>query len=305
MMLRPSVETNQVFLYCLAVAAERTGIELHAFVVMSNHWHAVLTDPEARLPQFLQLLHRLVASCMNASLGRTENFWSAEHASIVALESAEDVLDKIAYVITNPTAAGLVRSPDEWPGVITTQLGERHVATMPEVYFRRHGATMPERADCTVPPVLRDLDTETINRRLRALVARNVRQTRSKVRDSGRTFLGADGARTMSPWRTAATPEPLRRRRPTLAARDPHDRKAAIARLHAFRSTYRTALSRWKSGDRSARFPEGTYLMRAFHGACCDLAPYGQSRTETKSWPRIAIRARCSICRALNSEDGG
>ncbi|WP_437591717.1 transposase [Sorangium sp. So ce1000] len=275
MMLRPSVETNQVFLYCLAVAAERTEIELHAFVVMSNHWHAVLTDPEARLPQFLQLLHRLVASCMNASLGRTENFWSAEHASIVALESAEDVLDKIAYVITNPTAAGLVRSPEEWPGVITRRLGERHAATVPEVYFRRHGARLPERAriDCTVPPLLRHLDAETIDRRLRALVARNVRQARSKVRDSGRTFLGADGARTMSPWRTAATPEPLRRLRPTLAARDPHGREAAIARLRAFRSTYRTALSRWRSGDRSAHFPEGTYLMRVLHGACCYHTP--------------------------------
>ncbi|XXX73474.1 transposase [Sorangium sp. So ce134] len=275
MMLRPSVETNQVFLYCLAVAAERTGIELHAFVVMSNHWHAVLTDPEARLPQFLQLLHRLVASCMNASLGRTENFWSAAHASIVAVESAEDVLDKIAYVITNPTAAGLVRSPEEWPGVVTTRLGERHVATMPEVYFRGHGARLPERAriDCTIPPVLRDLGAEAIERRLRVLVARNVRQARSKVRDSGRTFLGADGARTMSPWQTTATPEPLRRRRPTLAARDPSDRKAAIARLRAFRITYRSALTRWRSGDRSARFPEGTYWMRVFHGACCDPAP--------------------------------
>ncbi|KYG07994.1 hypothetical protein BE21_26145 [Sorangium cellulosum] len=274
MMLRPSMETNQVFMYCLAVAAERAGIELHAFVVMSNHWHAVLTDPEARLPQFLQLLHRLVASCMNAFLGRTENFWSAEHASVIALESAEDVLDKIAYVITNPTAAGLVRSPEEWPGAITTRLGERHVATMPEVYFRRHGARLPERAriDCTVPPVLREQDAETLDRRLRILVARNVRQARSKVRASGRTFLGADGARTMSPWQRAAKAEPLRRRRPTVAVSDPHDRKAALARLRAFRSMYRIALSRWRSGDRTARFPEGTYMMRVFHGACCDPA---------------------------------
>jgi putative transposase len=275
MMLRPSVETNRVFLYCLAVAAERAGIELHAFVVMSNHWHAVLTDPEARLPEFLHLLHRLVASCMNASLGRTENFWAAEHASVVALESADDVLEKIAYVITNPTAAGLVRSPEEWPGVITTRLGEHHVATRPGLYFRQHGATLPERMriDCTVPPILRELGAETTVRRLRVLVARNIRQAQSKVRDNGRTFLGADGARTMSPWRTAAKPEPLRRRRPTLAARDPRDRKAALARLRVFRTTYRAALIRWRSGDRSAHFPNGTYLMRVFHGTYCDLAP--------------------------------
>jgi putative transposase len=275
MMLRPSAETNQVFLYCLAVAAERAGIELHAFVVMSNHWHAVLTDPDARLPEFLHLLHRLVASCMNASLGRTENFWAAEHASVVALEGADDVLERIAYVITNPTAAGLVRSPEDWPGVITTRLGERHVALKPGVYFRRKGVSLPDgvRIDCTVPPLLLELGAEMAGRRLRALVARNIRQARSTVRDSGRTFLGADGARTMSPWRTAATPEPLRQRRPTLAARDPRDRQAAVARLRAFRTFYRVALTRWQSGDRSARFPEGTYLMRVLHGARTDVAP--------------------------------
>jgi putative transposase len=124
-----------------------------------------------------------------------------------------------------------------------------------------------------VPPLLRELGAEMAGRRLRALVARNIRQARSTVRDSGRTFLGADGARTMSPWRTAATPEPLRQRRPTLAARDPRDRQAAVARLRAFRTFYRVALTRWQSGDRSARFPEGTYLMRVLHGARTDVAP--------------------------------
>jgi hypothetical protein len=104
-------------------------------------------------------------------------------------------------------------------------------------------------------------------------MARKIRQARSKVRDSGRTFLGADGARTMSPTRRAATPEPLRRRRPTLAARDPGDRQAALARLRAFRTVYRMALTQWQRGDRSARFPEGTYLMRVLHGARTDVAP--------------------------------
>ena len=36
-LVRPSPQLNQIFLYCLACAAERFGVEVHAFCLMSNH----------------------------------------------------------------------------------------------------------------------------------------------------------------------------------------------------------------------------------------------------------------------------
>ena len=56
-LLRPSRQLNQAFLYCLAYAAERYGIGVHAFCVMSNHMHLVVTDPRGTLPQFMQWLN--------------------------------------------------------------------------------------------------------------------------------------------------------------------------------------------------------------------------------------------------------
>ncbi|HEY7725075.1 MAG TPA: hypothetical protein VH880_07070, partial [Anaeromyxobacteraceae bacterium] len=69
-LLKPSKTTTDVFLYLLAVAARRFGIEVHAFCVLSNHFHLVVTDPHARLPAFHQFLDALVARALNASLGR-------------------------------------------------------------------------------------------------------------------------------------------------------------------------------------------------------------------------------------------
>lgn len=269
-LLRPSALTRQIFVYCLAVAAARTGVEIHALVVMSNHWHAVLTDPDARLPEMLQLHHRMVARCMNGSLGRVENFWASDQASVVRLERAEDVLDKLAYVMVNPTAAGLVESPDGWPGVITTRLGEVLAARRPDVYFRQRGR-MPEAARlvCTVPRLLRGGSEASYSRRLRALVEQGVRRARSSVRASGRSFVGAEACRNMPLSRTATTPERLGSRRPTVAAGDRKLHLAALLQLRAFRRLYRCALDRWVAGERSVRFPEGTYWMRVFHGAVC------------------------------------
>ena len=68
--LRPDPETNQIFLFCLAVAAERFGILIHAYCALSNHYHIVLTDPEGTLPAFAHWLNEYVAKCVHARLGR-------------------------------------------------------------------------------------------------------------------------------------------------------------------------------------------------------------------------------------------
>lgn len=73
-LLRPSPITNGVFLYVLAVAARRFGVRVHAFCVLSNHFHLVVTDIEARLPAFEQYLDSLVARALNACFGRWEAF---------------------------------------------------------------------------------------------------------------------------------------------------------------------------------------------------------------------------------------
>jgi len=51
-LLRPSALTNQIFLYCLAVAAERTGVLLHAVCVLSTAgWKPQGSHPSSHLPR--------------------------------------------------------------------------------------------------------------------------------------------------------------------------------------------------------------------------------------------------------------
>ena len=108
LLLRPSKLTNQLVGYLLAVAARRYGVQIHAFCVMSNHLHLVLTDPAARLPAFSQYFASLVARSVNAALGRWESFWAPASYSAVSLQTPTDVIEKAAYVLANPVAAGLV-----------------------------------------------------------------------------------------------------------------------------------------------------------------------------------------------------
>ena len=106
--LKPTKRTTQIFLYCLAVAAKRTGVKIHTVIVMSNHYHVIFTDQETKAPEFYGWVHKYVAKAINASLGRWENMWSSEKPSVVTLPDESDVLDKIVYVLSNPVKARLV-----------------------------------------------------------------------------------------------------------------------------------------------------------------------------------------------------
>src|SRR6188768_1709521 len=146
LLMRPDAETNNAFIYCLAYAAERCGIEVLFTVAMSNHHHTGIHDRDGRYPEFLECFHKLFAKCQNALRGRWENFWSSEQTSVVRLLGGEDVLSKLVYAVCNPVQAALVEHALGWPGVSSlraTLEGRGLRARRPAHFFRAEGG-MPE-----------------------------------------------------------------------------------------------------------------------------------------------------------------
>jgi REP element-mobilizing transposase RayT len=268
-LLKPTPLTNMIFAFCLAMAAIRTGVLLHAFCVLSNHWHGVVTDPQGRLPEFLAYLHKYVSKCINASLGRWENLWSSEPPSIVRLESDEDVLDKIAYVMTNPLAAGLVKRSSKWPGLREYQPGT-HIVRRPRVFFRSNGP-MPEVASLTLvpPPLKGSTSTSETIRRVKQAVADREAELRKQLAIEGKKPLGLKAIRAQKVTDTPWTKEPRRRLSPRVAAKDKWRRVEALRRVKAFVDAYREAYERWKAGILEVVFPPGTYALRIHAGVRC------------------------------------
>jgi REP element-mobilizing transposase RayT len=270
-LLRPAKLTRRIFLYVLAVAAHRYNIQVHAFCVLSNHSHLVVTDPDARLPQFMQYLNSLVARATNAFLGRWESLWAPSTYSAVALVSPEDVVAKTAYVLANPVAAGLVRTGRDWPGPWSAPelIGGATILAYRPAHFFSPTGTMPERAELalTVPPGF-DSAEEFRNQLAGALTVEE-EGAHHAVASAGRRFLGVARVLAQHPFARPAGGEPRRKLNPRVAARDKWKRAEAISRLAAFIARYRAALAEWRAGDVGAVFPAGTYLMRVAHGVPC------------------------------------
>jgi REP element-mobilizing transposase RayT len=270
-LLRPSAATNCIFLFVLAVAAKRFGVQVHALCVLSNHVHMVVTDPAACLPAFAQYVFSLVARATNGSLGRWESFWAPGSYSAVKLESPEDVAAKTAYALANPIAARLVQKGDDWPGLRTTaaQLGEATLtASRPDTFFRREGY-LPKTIDLalSVPPGFASADE------FRQRVSAALEPLEKAGEDvSGSGFLGVERVLMQKPGARPATGEPRRKLSPRIAARDRWKRREAVSRLKGFLSEYRAAWAKLRSGVRDVLFPSGTYLLRVLHGVSCASA---------------------------------
>jgi putative transposase len=267
-LLRPSRIVNAIFLYVLAVAARRFGIDIHAYCVLSNHFHLVLTDRDARLPAFHQFLDALVARATNASLGRWESFWAPNSYSAVTLATPRDIVDKVAYVLANPVAAGLVRFGRLWPGLWSDPAhvgGPAITVERPKHFFDPNGS-LPEHAtiELTTPPGFASADV------FRALVSSALAAREANAaRECSGTFVGVVGVLAQKPTRRPAGREPRRVLNPRIAARDKWKRIECIGRLREFLDAYRAAWARWCADDRDVRFPAGTYQLRVMHGAAC------------------------------------
>ena len=99
------------------------------------------------------------------------------------------------------------------------------------------------------------------------------KEAAERLRREGRKFLGERRVLTQDPYDSPTSWEKRRGLRPTFASRDKWKRIQLIALLEGFYARYREALAAWRKGDREVVFPFGTYWMRVFHGARCELAP--------------------------------
>ncbi len=274
--LTPTAVVNQVFAYCLAYAAQETGILLHAWTVMSNHFHVIVTDPEVNLPEFMALVDRLVAKCMNVELKRFESFWSPEPYSAVRLEDESVIIDKILYVLANPTAAGLVSSNAQWPGLTS---GPRACTKAPQkvrrppVFFDPLGV-MPDEVElqATVPPCLADEKPHHFAAMLAAKLKICEQDIREDLAESGRTIAGPAAVKAQDPFDCPASFRPAKDFNPRVACASKWHRFEALQRLKEFLDAYLDAWRDFQRGNKDTVFPAGTYWMRR-HAGCAAVSP--------------------------------
>jgi REP element-mobilizing transposase RayT len=263
-LLRPRKLVNDIFAYTLALVLERTGVKLHAYCVMSNHYHLLVSDPDARLPEFHQQLDSLVGRALNALYGRKETFWKQGSYSAIPLETKEDIVAKAVYVLANPVSARLVKRARSWPGLWSAPetFGGRVQVERPAHFFAAKKEP-PKALELAVPQGFESASE------FRAAVESGLEAREAEVAAEPGGYLGVARVLKQSPYERPKEKKEEPTLNPKVAAKDKGLRIELIRRLKAFLSAYKDALKVWREGKVEAVFPAGTYLMRVAHGVQC------------------------------------
>ena len=95
--------------------AIKFDVAIHAYVLMSNHMHLLVTPQSADgLPLLMQAVGRRYVRYFNASQKRSGTLWEGRYKSTL-IQTDRYLLACMAYIDLNPVRAGLVAQPQDYP----------------------------------------------------------------------------------------------------------------------------------------------------------------------------------------------
>lgn len=164
-----------VYLTLLRDFSAATGCSIHAYCLMTNHVHLLLTPTDASGPATLMYrIGQRYVPYFNRRYGRTGTLWEGRFKSCL-VDSARYVLGCYRYIELNPIEAGMVAAPASYPW--SSYCGNAGIV---ETSSSAHTQNMP-RSDAILRPAMR-------------------RTAASSSRQSTRTF-----SRRFAPRRSVAT----------------------------------------------------------------------------------------------------
>jgi REP element-mobilizing transposase RayT len=101
------------FLHQLGEARDRFGIEVHAFALMTTHYHLLVRSPFANLGSAMQFVGSRFTQLHNRRFGRDGAIFRGRYHAVL-VDSERYLKVAAAYIHRNPVEAGLVQRAEEY-----------------------------------------------------------------------------------------------------------------------------------------------------------------------------------------------
>jgi putative transposase len=137
------------YLFWLGKALREADCSLHAYVLMTNHVHLLLTpNTAAAVPRLLMSLGRRYVQYVNRTHRRTGTLWDSRYKSS-SVQAERYLLVCQCYIELNPVRANMVVDPAHyrWSSYRANALGAADTLVMPHALYQslaRNGADRRE-----------------------------------------------------------------------------------------------------------------------------------------------------------------
>ena len=137
------------YLKWLGEAAERYGCAVHAYVLMTNHVHVLVTPGDSDgVSRMMQYLGRKYVPYINHSYGTTGTLWEGRFkASLIDAEGY--LFSCMRYIELNPVRAAMVKSPAHyrWSSYRANAQGKEDALITPHARYLALGRTAEARSE--------------------------------------------------------------------------------------------------------------------------------------------------------------
>ena len=104
---------REMFLSYLASAQEKYEAVVHAYCLMSNHYHLMIETPQGNLSQIMKYINSSYTNFFNIKRKRTGHLLQGRYKAVL-VEADAYAAELSRYIHLNPVRAGMVRSPEEY-----------------------------------------------------------------------------------------------------------------------------------------------------------------------------------------------
>lgn len=105
---------HQAFLELMAQVCERFNWVVHAYCLMTNHYHLLLETPDANLSDGMRQLNGVYTQTFNRTHKRVGHLFQGRFKAILVQKDSY-LLEVSRYIVLNPVRAAMVDNCEEWP----------------------------------------------------------------------------------------------------------------------------------------------------------------------------------------------
>ncbi|MGH8476967.1 MAG: transposase [Methylococcales bacterium] len=140
---------HETYLEYLGEACKKYDVHLHAYVLMTNHVHLLVTPTfEEGVSELMKQLGLQYVQYVNRAHARSGTLWEGRFRSCLVGEEYF-FLGCQRYIELNPVRAGLVENPADyrWSSYRRNALGETNARIIPHRLYKRLGADLQSRLE--------------------------------------------------------------------------------------------------------------------------------------------------------------
>ena len=271
-LLRPSPELNEIIVGALGRARELYPVDLCGAAFLSNHYHLLLRVPDAKLlSKFMNHFNSNLAREVGRRTGWKDKIWARRYQSILVSDEEAAQVDRLKYLLSHGVKEGLVRKPEDWPGVSSVRAlrdgvalqgywfdrTKEYAARNQNKEFGRLDFATEYQIEFVQLPCWQDLPEAIFRERIRGLL-REIEAEGAKRREE--TGVEPPGPSTIlkqqpesRPMKTKKSPAPLFHAATRKVWQELWEAYAL------FVAAFRDAAEKWRAGDRTVQFPAGSF----------------------------------------------